>query len=48
MNSAGDITMCLAPLCHNVLGLGNTCPAALHCMRSLAKAGRLMYRQPRC
>ena len=42
MNSSGDITMCVVPSRQGVLSLSTTCPAALHCTRSLASAARVM------
>jgi len=38
MNSSGDFTMCVVPSRQAVLSLSITCPAALHCTRSLAGA----------
>ncbi len=35
----GDITMWVVPSCQGVFRLSTTCPAALHCTRSLASAG---------
>jgi len=42
MNPSGDITRCVVPSRHGVLSLSTTCPAALVCTRSLARAGRVM------
>ena len=42
MNSSGNITRCVAPSRQAVLSLSTTCPAALVCTRSLARAGRVM------
>ena len=40
MNSSGDITRCVVPSRQGVLSFSTTCPAALHCTRSSASAGR--------
>ena len=42
LNSSGGITRCAVPSRQGVLSLSTTCPAALVCTRSLAKAGRVM------
>ena len=42
MNSSGDITMCVVPSRQADFSFSTTCPAALHCTRSLANAGRVM------
>ena len=38
MNSSGDIAICVVPSRQGVFSLSTTCPAALHCTRSLARA----------
>jgi len=45
MNSSGDITRCVVPSLHCVFSFNSTSPAALHCTRSSAGAGRAMKRQ---
>ena len=42
MNSSGDITRCVVQSRQCVFSLSAICPAALHCTRSLARAGRVM------
>jgi hypothetical protein len=42
MNSSGDITKCVVPSRQAVFSVSTTCPAALHCTRSLASAERVM------
>ncbi len=42
MNSSGDSTRCVVPSRQGVFGFSTTWPAALHCTRSLASAGRVM------
>jgi hypothetical protein len=45
MEFRGDITRCVLPPCQGVLSFSSTSPAALHCARSLASAGRMMSRR---
>ena len=42
MNSSGDITSYVVPSRQRVLSLSTTRPAAPHCTRSLASAGRVI------
>jgi hypothetical protein len=42
MNSSGLITRCVVPSRQGVLSFSTTCPAALVCNRSSARAGRVM------
>jgi hypothetical protein len=44
MNARCDITRRVVPSRQGVLSLNTTCPAALHCARTLASAGRLIWR----
>jgi len=42
MNSSGDITKCVVPSRQGVFSFSTTCPAALICARSLARAERVI------
>ena len=42
VESSGDVTRRVVPPCPGAFGFSTTCPAALHCTRSLASAGRVM------
>lgn len=47
MNFSGDIIRCVAPSRQGVFSLSKTCLGASHCTRSLASAGRVMWRHGR-